>query len=57
MKNSKLQVLMSNSKLPSITSDMISLDAELIKTVKGGILAKDKNKGCQINNGTCGGNQ
>lgn len=51
MKNSKLKGLVSNSKLPIPTKGMISLDAELIRTVKGGRVPSAKNTGCV--NGVC----
>ena len=37
MKNSKLKALVNMSKLPNLAGDMISLDSEMIRAVKGGI--------------------
>ena len=54
MKNSKLKALVNMSKLPNLAGDMISLDSEMIRTVKGGIgLTTAFNLVCTVNTG-CG---
>ena len=53
MKNSKLKGLASMSKLTILAWDMISLDSEMIRTVKGGTGPKI----IRGDNGVCGINE
>ena len=54
MKNAKLKELVTKSKLPNLTGDMISLDCEMIRAVKGGIVPPISANGvCEINNTGC----
>lgn len=54
MKNSKLKALVNKSKLPTLTGDMISLDCEMTRAVKGGLIPSIALNGvCTVNNTSC----